>query len=664
MRLYRIPAFLLIILFVLSLLITWIAGNTLRGQLETHIKQQYDTELNVLSQQITDYAMVSNYAGVMSTIETYISSDKNICHLVIKDKDNNSLYSFSKPTLGKMLSFSQKITLNLEKELFIEIGTDLKFLEDQIATTRLYYFIGMTVIIIPLTLIFWWIVNIIGLRPLRKTQQELIEAKEIAEQANQAKSLFLANMSHELRTPMHAIMSFTSLAIKKIGDTEKTLKFLSNIHSSAVRLTGLLNDLLDLSKLEAGKMQPEFNRQDIRQLTEQAITEINSLVRERNIQIDLFSAYSMNCIIDKKLIMQVIINLLSNAIKFSKANGKIEIHIKKTTKLLNNKFQNVIHLEVIDEGIGIPEGELTHVFDKFIQSSQTKNQNGGTGLGLPISKEIINLHNGEISAHSPPKGKTTGTAIHVILPILQSLPEQITFNNIQDAINSHMEWVKLIDDMFEKGKIPSNIPNSIISDDKACSLGLWIETKPFEGKKIENLKSVHKEFHQLAGECVAYYEAGDIKTASKKRESIKEISSKIFKLLRSLNTISWSDNFSVGVNALDDQHKKIVDLINSIIAKPKILKSDEILNELIRYSREHLDYEEKLLKENGYDAFDSHKNLHAHYLEKFNELNEISNTNYEEFSTNLKDFLCDWWQHHILEEDMKYKPFFEEKGVR
>jgi signal transduction histidine kinase len=123
---------------------------------------------------------------------------------------------------------------------------------------------------------------------------ELEIAKEKAETANQEKSEFLANMSHELRTPMHAILSFASLALKKSEDKKQT-RFLQNIRTSGIRLTNLLNDLLDLSKLEAGKMDGEFIKQDLTTLIEQSIAEMSSLLSDKQIAIKLNSHEHYDC---------------------------------------------------------------------------------------------------------------------------------------------------------------------------------------------------------------------------------------------------------------------------------------------------------------------------------------------------------------------------------
>lgn len=245
-----------------------------------------------------------------------------------------------------------------------------------------------------------------------KSAQHAHFQKEMAQEASEVKSRFLANMSHELRTPMHAILSFSNLGLKRVED-EKVKGYLQKIQTSGIRLTKLIDDLLDLSKLEAGKLVPKIEQNNLTDAVLEAIDEISSLANEKNILIDVNTDKPLVGYFDKPLILRVIINTLSNAIKFSDDGNTIQI-------LLNEKeTPSGIKLaySIIDEGVGIPADELKDIFDSFIQSSKTRHHSGGTGLGLPISQEIIHLHHGEIWAESPPEGKNRGAAINFQIPM-------------------------------------------------------------------------------------------------------------------------------------------------------------------------------------------------------------------------------------------------------
>jgi len=249
--------------------------------------------------------------------------------------------------------------------------------------------------------------------------------KKNAEQANVSKSIFLSNMSHELRTPMHAILSFSSMGKQKIdtADKEKLLKYFTNIHLSGDRLLTLLNDILDLSKLESGKMDFNFSETKISHVLNLTISEINVLAKNKNVEIN-FIPPSFNDVltIDSIRIGQVVLNLLSNAIKFTEPGGKIDITVKEDEMITGNRKTDTntipaVSISVIDNGVGIPEGELDTVFNKFIQSSKTITKAGGTGLGLSICKEIMNNHQGKIFAKN---NKERGSTFTLIIPKYQS----------------------------------------------------------------------------------------------------------------------------------------------------------------------------------------------------------------------------------------------------
>jgi PAS domain S-box-containing protein len=252
-----------------------------------------------------------------------------------------------------------------------------------------------------------WVYQDIGER--RAAEQALRAAKELAEAASRAKSEFLANMSHELRTPMHAVLSFAELGERKAGsgDLPKLLHYFGRIRSSGQRLLQILNDLLDLSKLEAGKMQYDMRQIDLRALVREVVEEFAPLARANAVQFQLELAPELREVRADALRMgQVIRNLVSNAIKFSPDGGVVRIGLHEN----DNAWTE---LRVEDEGVGIPESELGTIFDKFTQSSKTKTGAGGTGLGLAISREIVYAHDGSIHAHNRIEG---GACFIVALP--------------------------------------------------------------------------------------------------------------------------------------------------------------------------------------------------------------------------------------------------------
>ena len=239
--------------------------------------------------------------------------------------------------------------------------------------------------------------------------------------ANEAKSKFLANMSHELRTPMHAVLSFSQLGIERaVADGQaKVGQYFQRIEQSATRLLDLINELLDLSKLESGRLELELAPTNLNALLHHSIAQIESLLIARNLKIELVSLTADSEVIaDPKRITQVIFNLLSNAIKFSPAHSSIRIELDTAELPLgrrteDNGNQAALAIRFIDSGIGIPPTELESIFDKFEQSTATRTGAGGTGLGLAISRAVVMQHRGTIIAENNVGG---GACFTVTLP--------------------------------------------------------------------------------------------------------------------------------------------------------------------------------------------------------------------------------------------------------
>lgn len=256
-----------------------------------------------------------------------------------------------------------------------------------------------------------------------KTTEEARVALKKAERADKAKSEFLANMTHELRTPLHAILSLTNINMKDrtLNDPEKLKKNLQLVSASGNHLLMLLNDLLDLSKLESGSVTYNFDTHDIRMIVEKVITQLSSLIKEKHLCIDIVEEPDtpLSISLDKTKITQLLWNLLSNAIKFSRPKQSITVALDAASLPDPEKGQHIssIAISVIDHGIGIPEGETETIFDKFVQSTKTKTGAGGTGLGLAICREIAQGHNGKIWAEN---NIGAGAKLTCVIPVEQT----------------------------------------------------------------------------------------------------------------------------------------------------------------------------------------------------------------------------------------------------
>ncbi len=239
---------------------------------------------------------------------------------------------------------------------------------------------------------------------------DLRDAKDSVERAYAAKTQFLANMSHELRTPLNAIIGFSEMMERQllgpIG-TEKYLEYIKGIRESGEHLLDLISDILDMSKIEAGKYELALEEFNIAKVIRMAIHMMEGRAVDKEIKINLdCKNENLKIVADRRAVMQMVLNLLSNAVKFSHRSGTVDITLKEG--------KDTLSITVKDQGIGIPANKLANITLPFEQAeSHYSREYEGTGLGLSITKELSEIHGGNLSIESK---LGAGTSVTIKLP--------------------------------------------------------------------------------------------------------------------------------------------------------------------------------------------------------------------------------------------------------
>jgi signal transduction histidine kinase/DNA-binding response OmpR family regulator len=300
---------------------------------------------------------------------------------------------------------------------------------------------------------------------LDRRGREIAEANVRILEANRAKSQFLANMSHELRTPLNSIIGFSEILSDRLESQiePRFLRFLHNILSSGRHLLGLINDILDLSKIEAGKMDLVFEPVSIVDIVRGVESVMHGVASRKRIHIELDIEPGLPVIVaDPPRIKQVLYNLLSNAVKFSPDSSEVGLRVRAVEAAKSGLGGRGILLEVTDRGIGIRSDDQQLIFEEFrqVDGGNTRNM-GGTGLGLALVKRFVEMHGGRVEVESEPD---RGSLFRVVLPVDASAAtnrrksgEPISFNytrtEVREAFlpSAHTVLVAEDDDVFFRG---------------------------------------------------------------------------------------------------------------------------------------------------------------------------------------------------------------------
>ncbi|HEU5047304.1 MAG TPA: response regulator [Rickettsiales bacterium] len=257
------------------------------------------------------------------------------------------------------------------------------------------------------------------------SHHEMKVAKDRAEKADQLKTEFLGNVTHELKTPLHCIMNFAQIGSSDCdkGKTERLKECFTDIYNNSSRLSALVSDLLDFSRMETGNMEFDRRSHSVRKLVENAVSFTQVLSNEKRLTVTIGDVEGSDVVIvDGRRAEQIFMNLMSNAIRFSPEGGHIQWSF--ASSMMNVPHAGIavpaIRITIVDEGPGVPEHALETIFDPFINGRQVLIKGGGTGLGLAISRRLLQQFHGTVHAHNVPTG---GALFEVMLPLQEAAEE-------------------------------------------------------------------------------------------------------------------------------------------------------------------------------------------------------------------------------------------------
>lgn len=271
----------------------------------------------------------------------------------------------------------------------------------------------------------------------RAQMKALEEARREAEIASKSKGEFLSNMSHDIRTPMNAIVGMTAIATAHMDDPQQVQNCLKKITMSSRHLLGLINDVLDMSKIESGKMTLNEELVSMREVMESIVSIVQPQVKAKHqkFNISIFNILSENVHCDSVRLNQVLLNLLSNAIKFTPENGSIDVSLHEEISPKGEDYVR-IRIQVKDTGIGMSEEFRQHIFESFAREDNKRiHRTEGTGLGMAITKYIVDAMNGEITVKSQ---QGVGTEFQVVLDLMRAE------ERVEDMILP--DWIMLVVD--------------------------------------------------------------------------------------------------------------------------------------------------------------------------------------------------------------------------
>ena len=397
--------------------------------------------------------------------------------------------------------------------------------------------------------------------------------------ANQTKDLFLASMSHEIRTPLNGILGFTQL-LKKSDATEEQREFISVIEKSSENLLTIVNDILDLSKIKAQKIELESIEFDPIDSFEVSIESYAAKAGEEDIDFNLFVDPTLPTLLlgDPTKISQVILNLVSNAMKFTSKNGEVNVNIEK---MFESRDEVQVKFEVSDTGIGITKEQKSKIFEAFSQADvSTSREYGGTGLGLSISGKFVELMGGKLSIWSV---KDEGSTFYFTLSLQK--PKSATRREVADLsayrigiLNPHMDTEYIINENLDAYIAYTGAEIVHYTDESLLALK--------GSSKLPDILFIDHKFRLRGGEIEQFLDFDTkivVMSTGDQKRSLKRYQSSIDKILyKPINFTKTLKILTNKVESSESERKIIFENLHVLVAEDNIINQKLLLNVLHR----------------------------------------------------------------------------------
>ncbi len=463
---YGFLPFVGVMLFFIIIIFFIVEGEK-REILHERNLQDTQREAEILSLIIRDALTKGDYVAVENFISSWGAKRKDIIKVKVVSRNNFIIGDYTaEHTAIDPHNVKVKLNYGDNKQATLSLIVDSAHLYKLFNSATLKLFISIFFIFLVLGFALWHVLEITAFRPLineiklrKQYEEQLVEAKDLAETANNAKSEFLSRMSHEFRTPLNAILGFSQLLELECSD-EQNKQNVNEILVAGRHLLGLINDVLEISKIEAGHVEIFLENNYVYEVVNQSFTMLSGIAAEKNIKLinQLEEKKDICVLADPYKLTQVFVNLISNAIKYNNENGEVKVNVEIIE-------DGKVKINFTDTGYGLSEQQQLNLFTPFERLGAENSSIEGSGIGLVISHKLIGLMGGRIGIDSE-IGK--GSTFWIILPSSETHTLTETKNDVSGA----------------NSELLSEQMNSTIKSSKNI---LYIEDDPANMRLVESI---------------------------------------------------------------------------------------------------------------------------------------------------------------------------------